>query len=100
MADTDVDDLDSNHSYRTTESDLISVEPPPVQAVNDNLQTTEAELTKEIDLAEKNSQLRSIRLEEELRRAQQGDSQAQQSIQQELNRTKKQLVDIQTKLNK
>ena len=100
MADTDVDDVDSNHSYRTTESDLISVEPPPVQAVNDNLQTTEAELTKEIDLAEKNSQLRSIRLEEELRRAQQGDSQAQQSIQQELNRTKKQLVDIQTKLNK
>jgi hypothetical protein len=100
MADTDVDDLDSNHSYRTGESDLISVEPPPVQAVNDNLQTTEAELTKEIDLAEKNSQLRSIRLEEELRRAQQGDSQAQQSIQQELNRTKKQLVDIQTKLNK
>lgn len=100
IADTDVDDLDSNHSYRTTESDLISVEPPPVQAVNDNLQTTEAELTKEIDLAEKNLQLRSLRLEEELRRAQQGDSQAQQSIQQELNRTKKQLVDIQTKLNK
>ena len=100
IADTDVDDVDSNHSYRTTESDLISVEPPPVQAVNDNLQTTEAELTKEIDLAEKNSQLRSIRLEEELRRAQQGDLQAQQSIQQELNRTKKQLVDIQTKLNK
>ena len=98
MADTDVDDLDSNHSYRTTESDLISVEPPPVQAVNDNLQTTEAELTKEIDLAEKNLQLRSLRLEEELRRAQQGDLQAQQSIQQELNRTKKQLVDIQAKL--
>ena len=98
MADTDVDDVDSNHSYRTGESDLISVEPPPVQAVNDNLQTTEAELTNEINLAEKNLQLRSIRLEEELRRAQQGDLQAQQSIQQELNRTKKQLVDIQTKL--
>ena len=98
VADTDVDDVDSNHSYRTGESDLISVESPPVQSVNDNLQTTEENLTNEINLAEKNLQQRSIRLEEELRRAQQGDSQAQQAIQQELNRTKKQLVDIQAKL--
>jgi hypothetical protein len=98
IADTDVDDVDSNHSYRTGESSLISVEPPPVQSVNDNLQTTEAELTNEINLAEKNLQEKSIRLEEELRRAQQGDLQAQQTIQQELNRTKKQLVDIQKKL--
>ena len=98
VADTDVDDLDSNHSYRTTESDLISVEPPPVQSVNDNLLTTEENLTNEINLAEKNLQQKSIRLEEELRRAQQGDLQAQQAIQQELNRTKRQLVDIQSKL--
>jgi hypothetical protein len=98
VADTDVDDLDSNHSYRTGESSLISVEPPPVQSVNDDLLTTEEKLTNEINLAEKNLQEKSIRLEEELRRAQQGDLQAQQLIQQELNRTKKQLVDIQKKL--
>ena len=100
VADTDVDDLDSNHSYRTGESDLISVESPPVQSVNDNLLTTEENLTNEINLAEKNLQQRSIRLEEELRRAQQGDLQTQQLIQQELNRTKRQLVDINAKLNK
>ena len=98
VAETDVDDVDSNHSQRTGESDLISVEPPPVQSVNDNLLTTEENLTNEINLAEKNLQQRSIRLEEELRRAQQGDLQAQQAIQQELNRTKRQLVDIQKKL--
>ena len=100
VADTDVDDVDSNHSQRTGESDLISVEPPPVQSVNDNLLTTEENLTNEINLAEKNLQQKSIRLEEELRRAQQGDLQAQQAIQQELNRTKRQLVDINAKLNK
>jgi len=98
VAETDVDDVDSNHSQRTGESDLISVEPPPVQSVNDDLLTTEEKLTNEINLAEKNLQQKSIRLEEELRRAQQGDLQAQQAIQQELNRTKRQLVDIQAKL--
>jgi hypothetical protein len=44
VADTDVDDVDSNHSFRTGESDLISVESPPVATTNEEIEKLKQEI--------------------------------------------------------
>ena len=100
IARTDVDDVDSNHSFKITESNLISLETPPVKQVQDDLASTATQIQDELQRSTQTLQQRSISLEEALRRAQAGDTATQSYIQGQLNSAKAALADIQRKLAK
>lgn len=97
IARTDVDDNDDNHSIRTTESSqLISVEPIPINTIKTEVEKTKVELEDEI--AETNESVKRkieeerITIEQRIQQGQSTDSQNQnylaskiQELQQQIN---------------
>ena len=100
IARTDVDDTETDHSYKITESSLVSIESTPVKQLQDSLSDAQTKLQSEIKKNTESLQQRALGIEEALRRAQAGDVSTQQTLQQELNRTRKELAEIQKKLAK
>lgn len=100
IARTDVDDNETDHSYKITESSLVSIETPPVKKVQEELQDAQAKIQSDIKTNTLSLQQRAIELENTLRRAQSGDAATQQALQQTLNATRTELAEIQKKLAK
>ena len=97
IARTDVDDVGSN-PFKLTESNLISIETPPIKQVQDDLTSTATQIQDELQRTAQTLQQRSISLEEALRRAQAGDTAAQSYIQGQLTAAKAELAAIRQKL--
>jgi hypothetical protein len=100
VARTDIDDVETDHSFKLTESNLISLETPPIKQVQDDLDSTATQIQNELQRTAQTLQQRSISLEEALRRAQAGDTATQSYIQGQLNAAKAELAAIKQKLAK
>lgn len=88
VARIDVDDTETEHGYRSMQtSELISIEATPVKQLQDSLSDAQAQL---------NEQTKD--LQQQLIQAQSGDIATQRAIQQELNRTRTELAEVQKKL--
>jgi len=90
VARIDVDDTETEHGYRSTQSsELISIEATPVKQLQDSLSDAQAQLSEQ-----------NKNLQQQLIQAQSGDIVTQRAIQQELNRTRTELAEVQKKLAK
>jgi hypothetical protein len=100
VAQTDTDDLDSNHSNRRTESsDLVSVEPNPINTIKTQVENTKEELEDSIaqtnEEVQRKIQEQRVTIEQRIQQGQTTDSQNQNylaskivELQQELKKKK------------
>lgn len=97
VASTDTDDLGSNHSVRKRESsELVSIEPNPINTIKTQVETTKEQLQNQLSDAEFRTQQFQQSIEGQLQSGQSNDAQNQQYLAKKIVELQQQIKDIQT----
>lgn len=102
IAQSDVDDDDTNHSVKTNESsDLIGIEPNPINTIKSQVENTKAEL--ENDIAQNNEEVKrrvdqqKVSIEQQIQQGQSTDSANQNYLARKIVELQQQIKDIKVK---
>ncbi len=98
IAKTDTDDLGSNHSVkRTQSSDVVSIEPNPVNTIKTQVENTKDQLERGLSDAEFRRQQSEQSIESKIQRGQSTDSDNQNYLARKIVELQQQIKDIKVK---